>query len=681
MGILDVELKKKINGIGYENVSEETPEYRPSDKEKEAIALIRKSFGIGHQNMFTPRREFNDLSLVERLSVDQMSFNTYQPNNGNGNEGDVMNSWRSNAISPVVRNKSISIAAHATARLIFPKVFAENENSEEDQSAAIVMEDLMEWRGRQSGYSRTFLNSVIAALYSPAAILHTEYVEATRVVHEIGDDGKYIKKEIIDDEFSGFQDSVVPCNELYIENFYEHNIQRQGFLIWRKVITYSAALAKYGNKYENFKHVRGGLIMMYDDANSAFYYVYDTNLTGELCEEITFYNRSLDLQLTMVNGVLLTEADNCNPRLDKRYPFTKTGYEKIDSGQFFYYKSLVFKMGPDEKIINELYPMIIDGTYLSVFPPMFARGGEEIGSDVIVPGAVTTLSSPDADLKAINMSSNLAAGMKTMQDVMKSISQTSVDPQQQGDSSPGTKTAFEVSRLEQNAATDMKLFMQMIGFAVEDYGKLAMSDIIQYMTVGQVQDIEGMDDEGMQLRFQSFILPDRQGENGSKTRKIEFDMYLPNEPITQDQYLEMSYDILEKEGGPDSKKELWKVNPELWRKNKYGLIVSPDILHPLSEEIERAFLLEEYDRAIQNPLANQENVFKDFLLYAYPKSRKNPEKYIAQQQPMMGGMTGEPGNAPGQQGTTPAASNILNKVAQQSGQGVPIPPKSVGGMR
>jgi len=682
MGILDVQLRKKINGIGYENVLEEVPTYKPTDKEKDMLSLIRTNFGIGYQNMYTPRREFNDLSLLERLSVDQMSFNTYQPNNGNGVEGDIMNAWRSNAISPVVRNKAVSIAAHATARLIFPKVFSQDSDDNEDSDAAMVMEDLMEYRARQSKYSRTFLNMVIGALYSPAAIIHTEYVETYRTVKEKQDDGSYIETKILDEEFSGFQDTVVPCGELYIENFYESNIQRQGFLVWRKVITYSEALSKYGNKYKNFKHVKGGLVMHFSEANNAFYYIYDPNLTGELCEELIYYNRNLDLYQIEVNGVLLTDPDECNPRLDKRYPFVKTGYEKIDSGQFFYYKSLVFKMGPDEHIINELYPMIIDGTYLSVFPPMFARGGEEIGSDVIVPGAVTTLSAPDADLKAINLSSNLAAGMRTMQDVMMSASQSSVDSQQQGDQGPGDKTAFEVARLEQNANTDMKLFMQMIGFAVEDYGKLAITDIIQYMTIGQVQEIE--DSDAMQLKFQSFIFPEKQTTSGSKTRKISFDMNLPSEPVSWDDYLAMSIDVLNEQGGMDSKKEIWKVNPELFRENKYELVVSPDVLNPMSEEIERAFLLEEYDRAIANPIADQENVYRDFLLGAYPRSRKDPDKYIKKEQPPMGGVPspmGAPGTAPGQQGSSPSTKDILSKVAQASGQGMPIPPKSVGGMR
>jgi hypothetical protein len=64
-------------------------------------------FGLGYITMYTPRVEFNDLSVMGRLQQDQMAFNTYQPNNGDPYEGDEINSWKSTAIRPIVRNQCI----------------------------------------------------------------------------------------------------------------------------------------------------------------------------------------------------------------------------------------------------------------------------------------------------------------------------------------------------------------------------------------------------------------------------------------------------------------------------------------------------------------------------------------------------------------------------------------------
>lgn len=655
MSLISVELQYDK----YGKLVSQPATYQPTDKEKERLGMIRNSFSVGYLNQTTPRREFNDLSLIQRISNDRMSWNTYQPNDGYGIVGDEINSWRSNAIKPIVRNKAISVAAHITARLIFPNVFAQNQADDEDRDAAMVMKSLMEWVSYETKYPKTFLYSVIGALVDPASIIHEEYCEVFRTVREMGDDGKYTEKQVVDEEFSGIIQTPIECDELLIENFYEENIQKQGFLILRKVISYSTALAKYG-KFDNFKYVTPGMQTIYNDANQTFYNEYDSNLTGELVEEVIYWNRTLDLRLVVCNGVLISDPDTPNPRADKKYPFAKTFYEPFDQGRCFYGKSLVFKMGPDARIINELYPMIIDGTYLSLFPPMVAVGAEDIGGDVIIPGMVTTFQSKDANLKPINSSANLSAGVQALQDVTKSLSDSSVDPILQGAPQSGVRTAFEVRRLEENSMVDFKIFLQMIGFFVHDIGTLMVSDICQFMTLGEVEEIVG-EDEGGTMRYKTYILPEKMTEDGVKTEKIKFMAGLPEE-VDEEEEMDMSYDILSEE---DEKSTILKVNPELFRKNKYKLIIAADQKSPYSDEVEKAFNLEAYDRMIKDPNLNQEEVTKDFLLSVYDKSSKNPDKYLKKQMPMQGvtpGTEGLGGYVPGQQGGSASAQDILSQV-------------------
>ena len=195
--------------------------YQPTDEEKEVRSMIIRQFSLGYLTMYKPRREFNDLSVIGRMTVDQMAFNTYQPNNGEAPEGDLINGWRSNAIRPIVRNKCISIAAHATAQLIFPKIFSYNGQSEVQEEAARVMRDLIEWSADQSKYSETSLNAVISAVVNPASLYYTEYGEVYRnVKRDKGNDGKWIVEKMLDEDLSGFKDTPVPVDELYIENFY-----------------------------------------------------------------------------------------------------------------------------------------------------------------------------------------------------------------------------------------------------------------------------------------------------------------------------------------------------------------------------------------------------------------------------------------------------------------------------
>ena len=616
-----VSMRTSVNKDG--TISDEVSLYTETEEQFKVSSMILKHFALGVENQYTPRVEFNDLSLIARDQYDQMSFNTYQPNNGEAWEGSPQSAWRSRAIRPIVRNKCISIAAHATARLIFPKIFAYNESSDEQQAAAQVMEDLMEWSGDVSNYSHIALMRVITALSSPASIGYTEYGEVERTVKTEQVNGKWKEEKIRDEAYPCFTDEVVPVAQLLLENFYEPDIQRQGWLIWRKVYAFSDAQAKYNGVYDNFKYVRPGVQTIYDDANKQFYYVYDPNMRTQDVEEVTYWNKNLDIKIILVNRVMLTDWNNPNPRNDKLYPFDKFGYEPINN-RFFYYKSLAFKLQHDSDIINTLYQMVIDGTYLAIFKPMVNVGGEIIASDVIVPGAVTTLSSPDADLRAINVGSDLKSGLDMLSVVENSINESSQEPLQQGINDQGSQTAFEISRLEQNANTVLGLFLQMIAKHVRDFGKLRVGDIVQYLTLPDVAKITG----DSELTYKTFFLKGLE-KTGAKNKKVEFTNSVP-EKMTEEDHLTASYDILEEEKQKDM--TISKANPAMFRELQYLVAVHPDVLNPRSEDLERSYNLEQYDRMVSAPPGMFDPIeTAKLLMVANPMTRKDPDKYMAKQ--------------------------------------------------
>lgn len=617
--------------------------YTPDEEGVKIRSLILKHFQLGVTNAYTPRVEFNDLSLISRDQFDQMAFNTYQPNNGEAWEGSPQTAWRSRAIRPVIRNKCMSIAAHATARLIFPKVFAFNEQSDEQQDAAHVMEDLMEWSGDISNYPFTALMRVITALSSPASIGYTEYGEVTRLVKTEKINGAWKEERVRDEAYPCFMDAVVPVDQLYIENFYEPDVQKQGFLIWRKVYAYSAAETKYNGLYDNFKYVSPGVQTIYDDANQGFYNVYDPNMKQEDVEEVIYWNKTLDLKIIMVNGVILTDSDNPNPRQDKLYPFDKFGYEPINN-RFFYYKSLAFKLQHDADIVNTLYQMVVDGTYLSIFKPMINVGGETITSDVIVPGAVTTFTDPNADLRAINVGSDLKSGLETLSVVEKSINESSQEPLQSGQDAGTGQTAYEISKLEQNANTVLGLFLQMIAKHVRDFGQLRMGDILQYLTVTEINKIE---DNGP-LVYKTFFMKGSDKTTNSN-KKVEFTADLPDE-MSKDEYLNASYKVFDEE--KQKKMTIKKVNPVKFRELKYMVTVSPDVLNPRSTELERAFATEEFDRMVMHPEIFDPEETGKLLLSTNPVTNKKSDQYLTKKP--------APGQTPiqlGQQNSMPAAGN------------------------
>lgn len=607
--------------------------YQPEQPAKDMLSLIRADFGQGYVMQQKPRTEFNDLSFIERDSVDQMSWGVYQPNDGDALEGDQVNSWRSRAVRPVVRNKVYSIAAHIVARTLFPKIVAFDDESNEQEDAAQLMSDLMEWStfNTNSSFADVSLRAVITALVRPVSIVQTQYVTVFRdVKREKLEGGGYRMERVIDEDQSGFQDESVPSDQVFIQDFFQADIQKQGWVIRRRIRPFSTLQLLY-RQYDNFQYVQPGIQCIYNDANQEFYDAYDTEMSQDEGEEILYWNKALDLYLIAVNGILLTEHDNPNPREDKLYPFATFGYEFLrTNGDCFYWKSLAFKTMPDDKIVNTLYPMIIDGTYLAIMPPMVNIGGEIIESDVIVPGGVTTFSSPDADLKPLAVQSeNLKAGMDALFKVEQNINDDAFNPIQNGElpEGGGNMPAQNMSTLERNQRILMGPFLDMVGRYVKQAGRLRIGDITQYLTLPEVTAIEGS--ANADLVYKNFIMP--QSKARAKSKRIEFSLDMPDEKITAQEALDMSYQVLSDESEAQS---LSRANPTLLRNLKYLCFVGTDVLQPISEELESQWNLMEYDRMIQAPGLFDPQETAKLLMEASPTTRKHPEKYIAKQPTM-----------------------------------------------
>lgn len=606
--------------------------YQPEGEEKDCLMMIRSNFTQGYTMQQRPRTEFNDLSFIERDSIDQMAWAVYQPNDGDALEGDQVNSWRSQAVRPIVRNKVFSIAAHVTAHTLFPKICAFDSDSNEQQDAAQVMSDLMEWSttNTNAAFADVSLRAVLAALVRPISIVFTQYVTVFRdVKREKLEGGGYRMERIIDEDQSGFQDESVPPDQIFVADFYQPDIQKQGWVIRRRVRPFTTLRQLY-SQYDNFDYVLPGIQCIFNDANQEFYNAYDPEMSQDDGEEVLLWNKTLDLFLIAVNGVLLTEPDNPNPREDKLYPFSTFGYEYLRAnGDCFYWKSLAFKTMPDDKIVNTLYPMIIDGTYLAIMPPMVNIGGEIIESDVIVPGGVTTFSSPDADLKPLAVQSeNLKAGMDALFKVEENISEDAFQPMQAGDVAQPDTPAYNIAAAEKQQKLLLGPFLDMVGRYVKQMGRLRIGDISQYLTLPEVTTIEGS--ANADLIYKTFVLP--QGNTRQKSRRIEFSMDMPDEKITAKEALAMSYKVLEDQG---EKMSLARVNPTLIRTLKYVCFVGTDVLAPMSDELESRWNLMQYDRMIEAPNLFDAQETGLLLMQASPTTKRHPEKYIAKN-PSMG---------------------------------------------
>lgn len=617
--------------------------YNPPLEVKELTRKIKRDYTIGYEIQHRSFREFNDRSVLQVMDDDQKAFNSYvSPQSQDPDEA-----WRFVGVRPITRNKLISIAAHTTAVLLYPNVFAQNDADEEDRLAAETMRDLMEYNIRNSEYEMSFLFGIVSALVNPCVYLQAQFHEVMQQIKVKDAKGHISKKEVLDEIYSGFHANVVPVDEVLIANPYEFSHQKQRFEIQRRFIDYDEAEALYGT-HKNFKHVKPGTKVLYSDDGS-FYEVQDENLST-LVEEVTYSNRREDLQVCFMNGVFVSDENIDSNRITHRdandkpkYNKAKSGYEPIDEGRFYYFKSAASKFGPEQRQVDRMYQLWMDGAFLSTMPPLGVFGNEQINSSVMIPGKVTNFST-ETKMESILPSLNLAAGAQALEKMESSITESSQDNLQSGAQAAGSPTAFEVAQREQNARIQLGLFGKMIANLVKDFGELTIDIIVNHQTVAEAMELAGGKTE---LRLPTFLLQDQSDKGKNVTKKIKF----TEDMGEYDDDMQRSYDIMEEEGGYDSDQRLIKVNPEPFRKLKFKVFIEADNLLPRNEALEKALKLEAYDRMIMDPFSNKEEVARDFLYEVFAKGESG--KYMTKMQQMIGTPQGMPEQEPPEQAGAP----------------------------
>lgn len=619
LGIKQEALKSAIK-----NKKIEPSKYKPNEEVRKLFTLINEDLQVGRRFLTKPWPEFNNRTLEKEMDETLKAFNTWIPQR----RTDPLHSWRAQTRRPILRNKLINTIAHATKATLIPAVYSyDNTTNESDDISAIAMRSMINWVIQNTDYSEQFVNFVTDVVTQPAGILEVGYAYATRTIRENGE-----MKEVIDDEFSGHYFETVPCNELLIENPYESNIQKQRWVARRKKIGYTTAKALYG-KMENFDAVVPGKCVTVDTESGLFYEMRDPDIEDGQVEEIKYYNRSQDLEVTMLNGVIIGDPFQGNSYAHKKYPFVKTPYEPVNGGKFFWGKSQANKLLPDEEVINTLRNMFIDGTFLQLMPPFAIVGAESAHQLVMVPGASSAFEDEAVKLQNIGPNSDIRGGLLAMQEVEKSIVETSSDSYRAGNPAnlPDRMPAYNMAKLEENAEAQLGLLMGAITRSVAQVSEILVSNILQYNTAPELASALGPD---ITLKYPTFIVNNEEDDGQNVVRKIVFN---PNFFTSEKTAKDLSYDVLRLEGLQNKDERIVMINPPEFRNLKFKVHVGSDTLRKKNTIIEKALKLEAYDRLRTDPIIasnakSMSRVTQDFLLGAIAPGQS--ARYLPDQQPI-----------------------------------------------
>lgn len=633
--------------------------YQPSKEVQGRTILDKKAYQKGYDIQHTGFAEFNGLSVLQVQDRNQKIFNLYQ----DPEPSDPDLKWRSREVRVGARNDVISLAAHLITAMMYPNFTAQNEYDEEDREAAQIMRDMILWNIENSDYEMSMLFGVIAPCVNPCAYIGVEYIKAMQMLRADHEGKEISTKEVIDNVLSGLNVDPTPMEEILIGNVYQYYHQRQPFRIRRRFISKDIFDALY-SEHDNHKYVQVGVQSIFDESDGTFYDVDETQKSDDLVEEVVIMNRRQDLEIHYVNGIYFGDKDVENNPIKHRdnegrpkYPEAKYGYEPIDEKRFYYYRSTIDKLLPQHRRLQKMARLAEDATVLTVLKPVLQSGKAKVTQQVVYPAGVTSL--PEGSkIDFLDIGANLNAIYQNMQEAEKEMAKSSQDDVRQGASASQDRTAYELSRIEQNAIIkEFAIFGRMIGAMVEDVGDLMKDCIIHHQTVLDAEEIVG----GMyRLKLKQFLLRNQAKEGKRITKKIQFTDEYMGRAMDEDELLQESWKMYHQQKKEGDNVEIYKVNPALFARLKYSATVDVDTMMPKSMAFQEDRKLRAHQLLSTSPFADREAIDRDFLFD--PLTEGQADKYMvkAMELGIMPGMQpGAPG-APTLGGGNPQPVPALN---------------------
>jgi hypothetical protein len=493
---------------------EETVIYSPSEKEQKIIDAIWSRWQKANDQRTQSYRYFNDRSLIEYVNDSVDRFNGYiEP------RMDPAGDWGAKVFNNVTRSKTVAIIANITAERVRAEFFPQDQLSQDDMRAAQLIKHVEDYTYYKNKDDQQQFFTTLEAAVKGTAIGYEGYKLDKRKIKEIEDfnpetgEVKFKDSEITDwDDVYG---ENIPLFDFYPGNIYEREMQKQPFVIWRTVLDEDVFRAEF-EKYKNVDKVQTSAQMMGVETqeNSGDDEKYVTEgVKDDMIEVIRYFNKWTDEFHIIANGVLLTKTSSPLPWDHKSYPFWSTIFEPF-AEDFFYGKSVPDKMRSNQDILNTLYRMMLDQTFLSINPPILTQGVENIRDEGLYPGRRISMDDV-GNSKIMEIPGPQPAHFQIMKMVEDNLKKESLDDPSSGTSGSRT-SAFEVGVSKEAAQKLLSLFLRCLEWGVRDKTELRVKNILQFYRLPKYGEL---DPSGLEA-YRRVVIDDTNLADGTKGRQV-----------------------------------------------------------------------------------------------------------------------------------------------------------------
>lgn len=522
------ELDFKSQKIGEEKQEESSyTKWQPSEREKELMKQNRILFRDAADQRNRVFENFDGLTLIDYIEDSYRRYNT------NVNIRDDIEDWQSIVHDKFTANKVNAILAKVVSVLPVAEVVGRGD---EDLAKGLIMSNLYEYSEDVDDYDEFMVSFLQEAIIKGTAIGYEGQATKIRKVRNVkgsGDNITVSEGEIRENKLFA---QVVKLEDFYPASIGIRRVKDQPRCFWRHVMSHQQFLQDF-SMFDKAQYVEPHKTTFGENEPKPYYqdYISDDIEDGQI-EVIRRYDRENDQFIIEANCVWLnpivtkdgTEEVCPLPFNHKELPFFDVRYQQFSS-DFFYGKSLPDNLKSMQDVLDVLTNMLLDQSFLTIFPPMLTNGFDSIEDDYLRPGRRTPVDTGGLPINQAFMKLDLGTPGNWHQFILeytrKIMEESSIDKVSSGQAGAGDRTtAQEIRVAAEGVSAMLGLFGRLVKYGVKRKAYLRTKNIAQFWMDASSPMMEQIGGEGSSAEakkaFNTFKIDSAILSNGKRGSKI-----------------------------------------------------------------------------------------------------------------------------------------------------------------
>jgi len=465
--------------------------YIPDYEERKAISMVLDDYVKGRNLIQKGYNYFNGRSLIDCIDDWTKRWNGYIPA-----QNPLLDTTQSQIFLNYTRNAIISYLVKTAMTVAKPKFVAINKkNKIESKQFAQFLKDVNNYSLNNENGDAKFFAAALETATKGTCITYEGYLkQETEVDVPVKYDSttgemktKKEKRVMFDDCYQ----EIHPVEDFLIANPFQPDIQKQLFILPRKITTFNEANDEFGH-YPQFKYVKAGQYTLTAESTTFYRNSLISELAKDQVEVLRWYSRIKNRHIVMINGVII--YDGCIPFKDGKYPYAKAIHEPF-ANDFFWGAGAPNKIMGEQDLKNMLTNMMVDKTQGSLLPYGLSSDLDDLVEDEFLqPNKIRKVG--DINKWKFESLPGVTSGEVQMLGIVdKNLGENSGDASGAGSSSSprGGKLAARQVLMKQQE------LMQKLGFStnyLEDYERdrteLRVNHILQFYSIPKFEAITGV---------------------------------------------------------------------------------------------------------------------------------------------------------------------------------------------